>query len=160
MPEWLAGPLAASTEQPTVSVWMWAGLALMMIAGLGVLTAARKWGAEAAVSVRTTPELLAQYRRLATRAEQTAATDDEIAYQRAVLDSLRPILARAIAAATEPATRDALREVEERARDLRKALHAAKGTSASSPERTAVAQAAQRLERTLHAARAPMSDDT
>jgi len=158
-PEALA-VLSAVVGQQTVSVWRWVGIALLALAGLAVLTAARKRGPEAAASVHTTPELLAQYQRLATRAERTAATDEEIAYQRAVLGSLKPLLARAIAAAPDPASRDALRAVDARTRDLRKTLQTAKGTALRGPERAAVAEAAAALGRALRTARAPMGEDT
>jgi hypothetical protein len=148
---WLGSGTAAESRAEVA--WQWVLIGALVLGALGVLTAARKRGPEAAEAVESTEALLAQYRRIATRSEGTAPTDEEISYQRAALAALKPHLGRTIAASTDPAAREALQTVLASARDLRTVLRAAKGTALKSPERAAVAEAAGALGRTVDAAR-------
>jgi hypothetical protein len=148
---WLGSGTAAESRAEVV--WQWILIGVLVLGALGVLTAARKRGPEAAEAVESTEALLAQYRRIATRSEQTAPTDEEIAYQRAALGALKPHLDRTIAAARTGDEREALRAIKASASDLRRVLRAAKGTALKSPERAAVAEAAGALGRAVDAGR-------
>lgn len=114
----------ADSDDP--SVWQWIAFGVLIAAALAALALARRAGPDA-TAVSSTPELLAQLRQIATRSASTVPSSEEVSYQIAALDSLRPILDSVWAATSDEARRAAFSELGAAISDLRAALKAVEG---------------------------------
>lgn len=139
--------------ETAASWWQWVVLGVLLVGGLAAMAAARRRPPSPEEVGRGREALLAQLQRLATRSSEMAATDEEIRYQRAAIDSLDPLLTHEIAMEPDAPVRRDLEQASSALRDLSAALKAARGASAGSEERRHVHAVASSLGNRLAALR-------
>ncbi len=125
-----------------------------MAGALAALASARRRSPDTAAARANRDALLAQLQRLAIRARTSAPTDEEIAYETAVLNALEPLVVDAIAREQDAHVRGTLREILADLRQLQATLRAARRVAIGSQDRARVAAVAGTLGEGLARVRA------